>query len=479
MADRVERRLAALLASDVVGYSRLMGQDEIGTLAALKALRRDLIDPVIAAHRGRIVNTVGDAMLVEFASVVDAVGCAVAIQRGTLRRHAGVAEDRRIWLRIGINVGDVIIDGTSLYGDGVNVAARLEGLCEPGGLCISRSANEQIRDKLSLAFADLGEHVVKNIQRAVGVFGLTAADIARLPEDAVPPATDAADAPPAGDAHIDQDIRFCVARDGVRLAYSRIGQGPPLIKTGNWMTHLEYDLESPIWRGLYRELARDASLVRYDARGNGLSDREVEDISFDAFVHDLETVADAAGEDRFALFAISQGCAVAIAYAVRHPERVSRLVLYGGYPQGALRRGRADEREKYAAMETLTRVGWGQENAAFRQLFTSQFVPGATKEQADWFNELQRVSASPETAVRCMRATAEIDVTDLLGRVMVPTLVMHARDEARVPFDEGRRMAAGIPGARFVPLPSRNHLILDTEPAFGRFVDEIRSFLRG
>ncbi|HEY1431447.1 MAG TPA: adenylate/guanylate cyclase domain-containing protein [Stellaceae bacterium] len=182
----MERRLAAILAADVVSYSRLMSADEVGTLNALKEHRRERIDPAIARHNGRIVRTTGDGLLVEFASVVDAVGCAVAIQRAMLAFNAGIHADRQIVLRIGINVGDIIIDGGDIFGDGVNVAARLEALCEPGGLCISRSANEQVRDKLRLAFADLGEQTVKNIARAIGVFGLTAADIAALPEEALP-----------------------------------------------------------------------------------------------------------------------------------------------------------------------------------------------------------------------------------------------------------------------------------------------------
>jgi class 3 adenylate cyclase/pimeloyl-ACP methyl ester carboxylesterase len=477
---RVERRLAAILAADIAGYSRLMGVDEEGTLAALKACRRELIDPRIAEHRGRMVKTTGDGALVEFASVVDAVGCAVVIQRGMASRNERVAEDRRIVFRIGINVGDIIIDGDDIFGDGVNIAARLEALCEPGGICISRAANDQIRDKLSLAFADLGEQTVKNISRAVGVFGLAAKEIEALPEPKL--AQPVADQP-TGDIHrpgphYEQEIHFCMARDGVQLAYSRTGSGAPLVKTGNWMTHLEFDFESPIWRHLYRELSRDHTLIRYDARGNGLSDRDVENVSFETFVGDLETVVDAAGLDRFALLGISQGCAVSIAYAVRHPERVKHLILFGGYPLGWAKRARSDaEKEQAAAMLTLMRLGWGQENPAFRQLFTSQFIPGGTKEQIDWFNELQRISTSPEDAVRNLMANGDTDVSTLLAQVNVPTLVMHSRDDARVPFDQGRRLAAGIPRARFVPLPSGNHLILEDEPAFPRFLQEIRTFI--
>jgi class 3 adenylate cyclase/pimeloyl-ACP methyl ester carboxylesterase len=469
----VSRRLAAILAADVAGYSRLMEGDEVATLRALKAHRRELVDPAIAGHHGRIVKTTGDGLLVEFHSIVDAVACAVAVQRGMIGRNATMPEDRRIVFRIGINIGDILSDDGDIFGDGVNVAARLEALCEPGGVCISRAANEQIRDKLSVAFADLGERTVKNIARSIGVFGLAAQDIALLPEEmstSEAAATQTATAP--------QQIRFCRTADGVQLAYARIGQGPPLVKAGAFLTHLEKELESPIWRHFWRDLARDYTLIRYDARGNGLSDWEVDELSFDAFVRDLETVVDAAGLDRFALLGISQGCAVSIAYAVRHPERVTRLVLYGGFAQGAAKRARsAAEREQLAAVLTLVRLGWGQENPAFRQIFTSQFVPEGTKEQIDWWNEMQRVSASPENAARFIAAVGDIDVTGLLAKVAVPTLVMHARDEARVPFDAGRRMAAGIPGARLVPLQSRNHLILESEPAYARFLEEMRSFL--
>ena len=325
---RVDRRLAAILATDVVEYSRLMSTDEVGTLDALKAHRRALLDPTVAAHHGRIVKTTGDGALVEFASVVDAVGCAVVMQRGMLSRNAIVAEDRRIVFRIGINVGDIIIDGDDIFGDGVNIAARLEAICEPGGVCISRAANDQIRDKLSFAFADLGEQTVKNISRAVGIFGLASKDIEALPEPKF--AQSVTDQPTADivppEVAVRAGIQFCITRDGVQLAYSRMGSGPQLVKTGNWMTHLEFDFQSPIWRHLYRELSRDHTLIRYDARGNGLSDRDVENVSFETSVGDLETVVDAAGLERFALLGISQGCAVAIAYAARHPERVTQLI---------------------------------------------------------------------------------------------------------------------------------------------------------
>lgn len=475
---QVTRRLAAVLAADIAGFSRLMEHDEVGTLRALKAHRRELIDPGVARHHGRIVKTTGDGMLAEFASVIDAVSCAVAVQRGMVARNAGTDEARRIVFRVGINVGDIIIDGDDIFGDGVNVAARLETLCEPGGLCISRSANDQIRDKLSLAFADLGEQTVKNISRSVGVFGLTAGDIAALPDDMLPENGAGADASarPAHAHMLQQQIGFCTAPDGAQIAYATVGSGPPLVKAPNWMTHLEYEWTSPIYRHLLEELARGHSFIRFDQRGNGLSDWDVADISFDAFVADLETVVDTLALERFPLVGISQGCAISIAYAVRHPERVSHLVLYGGFARGPYMRGQA-ARERAEAMLVLIRQGWGQDNPAFRQMFTSAFVPDATKEQMEWFNELERISSSPENAARIRDAVGKFDVASLLAQVTAPTLVLHCRSDAIVPFDEGRRMAAMIPGARFVALEGNNHLILEHTPAWPRFVEELRSFL--
>jgi pimeloyl-ACP methyl ester carboxylesterase len=276
-----------------------------------------------------------------------------------------------------------------------------------------------------------------------------------------------------------QEIRFCTASDGVRIAYALAGQGPPLIKAANWLNHLEYDWQSPIWRHLLHALAADHRLIRYDERGNGLSDWDVDDISFEAFVRDLESVVDATGLERFALFGISQGCSVSIAYAVRNPHRVSHLVLYGGFARGRRKRNSDSWVQQADAFDTLMREGWGRENPAFRQMWTSLFVPGGTAEQMQWYNDLQRITTSPENALRIRRASDEIDVTPLLPQVKAPTLVLHCRDDAGVPFDEGRRMAAGIPGARFVALEGRNHVILEDEPAWPRFIEEIKGFLRG
>jgi DNA-binding winged helix-turn-helix (wHTH) protein/alpha-beta hydrolase superfamily lysophospholipase len=295
--------------------------------------------------------------------------------------------------------------------------------------------------------------------------------VGEVTEQAKPSEPEAA--PPAAPDHPQQEVRFCTASDGVRIAYALAGQGPPRVKAANWLNHLEYDWQSPIWSHLLRALAAKHRLIRYDARGNGLSDWDVGEISFDAFVRDLETVVEANGLKRFALLGISQGCAVSVAYAVRYPERVSHLVLYGGFARGRNRRGL----EEADTLLALIRQGWGRENPAFRQFFTSLFLPEGTSEQMQWFNDLQRITTSPQNAVRILEATGVIDVSDLLPRVTVPTLVLHCRNDAAQPFEEGRRIAAGIPGARFVALEGNNHLMLESEPAWARFIEEVETFL--
>ena len=276
-----------------------------------------------------------------------------------------------------------------------------------------------------------------------------------------------------------QEIFFCTSGNDTRIAYAKAGQGPPLLKAGNWMNHLDYDWESPVWSHLLHWLATGRELIRYDARGNGLSDWDVQDISFDAFVRDLEAVADASGVERFALFGASQGCAISIAYAVKYPERVSKLVLYGGFARGRRMRDSQIDDDQAEAMVTLMRTGWGQENPAFRQVFTSLFVPGGTAEQMEWFNELQRKTTSPENAVRIRLVSDYMNIVDLLPQVQAPTLVLHCRDDAIQPIEEGRFIAAHIPGARFVGLEGKNHLILESDPGWPVFQEEVGAFLAG
>jgi class 3 adenylate cyclase len=276
---------------------------------------------------------------------------------------------------------------------------------------------------------------------------------------------------------VEQQIRFCTSSDGVRIAYATVGQGPPLVRVLCWFTHLEAEWEHPLWRTFIDGLSRRLSLVRYDGRGMGLSDRDVNDFSLEAHVHDLEAVVDAVGLDRVALFGFSCGAAPAIAYCVRHPDRVSHLVVYGSFPRMSWFLDTEEGRQRFEAMSTLVRQGWGSDLPAYRQLFTSLFMPDADIDSIQAFNEMQRVSASGDNVVAFLMALRDADVTPLLAGVTVPTLIIHRRDDSVCPFELGRELATGIPGACFLPLDGRNHFPLPNDPVRQTILEAIEDFL--
>ena len=273
------------------------------------------------------------------------------------------------------------------------------------------------------------------------------------------------------------EVQFCQTSDGVRIAYAKAGNGPPLVWAAHWLSHLSFSWESPVWRHWTEEFARDHCFVHYDERGNGLSDWESPEFTVDAFVRDLEAVVDALGLDRFALMGSSKGGPTAMAYAARHPERVSHLVLYGTFAQGWRITGDDEAVAGREALIALIRQGWARDNPAIRQFMTSHFLPDASLEEMGWFNDLQRVSAPAENAARLMRALGDFNVLDLLPGIAAPTLVLHSRDDAAVSFEQGRLIASRIPRARFVELESSNHVLLPRDPAWARFVSEVRGFL--
>lgn len=275
-----------------------------------------------------------------------------------------------------------------------------------------------------------------------------------------------------------QHIAFCRAGDGIRLAYAVTGDGPPLVRAANWMTHLGYDVESPVWRHWVRDMSAHHTFIRYDERGCGLSDWEAEDFTFHDWVADLESVVDAVGLQRFPLLGVSQGGAVAVAYAARHPDKVTRLVLCGAYARGRAVRALSEDEKRAAALDLdLARVGWGRDDPAFRQVFAAQFLPDGTRADWDAFDQLQRRTTSPENAVRFLQEFAHIDVREQAGRVRCPTLILHSRNDHRVPMRFGEELAALIPDSRLVALASNNHLLTATEPGWRVFCDEVRTFL--
>jgi pimeloyl-ACP methyl ester carboxylesterase/DNA-binding CsgD family transcriptional regulator len=270
------------------------------------------------------------------------------------------------------------------------------------------------------------------------------------------------------------EIRFCTAPDGARLAYAVHGRGPPLVRVATWLTHLELDWASPVWRHWLDRLGESHTVLRYDERGCGLSGPGVQELSVETWVGDLEAVIDAAGFERFVLLGVSQGAAIAVAYAARHPDRISDLVLYGGYVRGRPLRGQAEEED---ALIAAIRAGWTSDEPAYRHLFSMLFLPHGTPEQMAWYDELLRMTTTADAAVRLFRARGAVDVRDAAPRVKARTLVIHARDDRVVPVEEGRLLGSLIPGARLIVLDSANHILLADEPVWEQFLDELREFL--
>ncbi len=503
----MERKLTAILCADVFGYSRLMGENEEATLRTLSSHRK-LIDSFIEQHHGRFVNSAGDSVLAEFASVVNAVQCAVEIQSTLKAENANVPPDRRMEFRIGVNLGDVMVDGEQIYGDGVNVAARLESLADPGGICISGKVHEEVGDKLALGYQDLGEQTVKNIAKPVrvlrvmlegeaatrtttkaterslrkhwrgGVFSI--AGLALIVGTIVlvqhlslrPPAT-VAHPPRSSPPEVAQKVDFCRTSDGVRIAYATSGHGPAVVQVVGWLTSQSGSSNFFVTGQYLKRISTRHLFVRYDGRGSGFSDRGLHDYSLEPRVRDLEAVVDALRLGRFALYGDSAGAAPSVAYAATHPERVTRLVLYGGFAHQALR-----EVERKKAFVSLIHDWWGgSDNPESRQLFASLMMPDASEADRRLFIEMERTSLTPEDAAALMLANFALDVTALAPKVRVPTLIIHRRGDLAVPLENGREMATLIPGARFMVVEGRNHVLLPDDPGAELINDAVEEFL--
>jgi class 3 adenylate cyclase/pimeloyl-ACP methyl ester carboxylesterase len=459
-----QRKLAAILAADVVGYSRLIATDESGTHARLKLVLAEVFRPVVKRNAGRIFKMMGDGALVEFASANEAVKCAVELQDLLDQGQQQSSPGEEIRMRIGISLGDVIVEGADLFGNGVNVAARMESLAEPGSICISGNLQEHLTSSDTFELIDLGPCQVKNIPQPVQVFEVSRKKNAAETSVKTPSFV--------------QDIRFCETPDGVQIAYATIGEGPPVVSVSNWLTHLELDFQIPMRRELVRLLSTDNQIIRYDARGSGLSDRDIKDFSLDASVMDLTSVIDALGLQEVSLVGQSQGAAVAAAFAARNPDRVKKLVLCGGYARGRRMRGSKGQIAESDAFITMIKEGWGKELDAYVRMFGAFFMPDANAEQLSGFTNLQRRATPPENAASIQLAIDSIDISEELANVKAQTLVFHVREDARAPFEEGRRMAAAVPNARFVPLEGRNHVMLSSDPALQRFLSEVSKFLK-
>jgi class 3 adenylate cyclase/pimeloyl-ACP methyl ester carboxylesterase len=462
--EKLPRRLAVILHADVAGYSRLTGADEDLTLRLLRDCL-GLIATAVTDFRGRVINYAGDAVLAIFDAASDAVTCAADFQAALLDRNEPFDDKQKLQFRVGINLGDIIEDGSDIYGDGVNIAARLGTVAPPGGVCVSQAVRNAVGPNAPGRFLDIGPQSLKNIERPVHAFIFQAGDQA---DADVGHQISLADQAP---------VRYCTAVDGISLAHTEVGSGYPLVIAGAWMTHLEREWDDPAWRNYLSGLAENFQLIRYDQRGNGMSDWDGVEINFERMVDDLKTVIDLCAHDKVAIWGSSQGAAVAAACAARYPDRVSHLILYGGYARGRRRRGDPEATAESEALVTLIRQAWGRDNPAIRQTMTSMFMPDATAEEATWFNNFQRACGPADNIAQFREVFDSIDITDELSSVACPTLVIHCVGDAVAPLAEGKLLAARIPNADFITLKSDSHMMTDRDPEFPRCLEAVRRFM--
>ncbi len=477
----MSRKLVVILHADVVGSTRLVQQNEpLAHNRIQEAFSR--FSETIKSYSGKTHELRGDALVAEFERASDAVTAALAFQSANKEFTARLTDEIRPQVRIGISLGEVVIADNTITGAGVVLAQRLEQLAEPGGICIQGAVRETVPQRLPFEYESLGEQQVKGFDEPVRAHAVRLKQDQSIPEpEAGVETLDSASGSisTAVQDDVPQEIRYCTSPDGTPLAYSVVGTGQPMLKAAHFMTHLEHDWSSPTFGPFFHEMSARYSFIRYDQRGNGLSERHPTGFSSDAFVQDFEAVADAAGVERFAIYGLSQGSMVAIDYAVRHPERVSGLILHGGFARGRYRRGKlsVDDRMRIDALITLVRTGWGQDNPAFRQMFSTMFIPEARADMMDAFNEIMRISTDPDVAAQIFEVVFQQDLSDILHRVQAPTLILHGSRDTVSPIEEGRRLAAGIPNAKLVELDTANHLPVRYEPVWPRMIDEINRFM--
>jgi class 3 adenylate cyclase/pimeloyl-ACP methyl ester carboxylesterase len=458
-----QRRLAAILSLDVVGYSRMMQGGARLLLKTLNNLYRDLVTPVVQANRGRIVKLLGDGALIEFPSAAQALEAAIAIQDRLHDPDHPYQSPERIQLRAGVHVGDVTVEGEDIFGAGVAIATRLQSAAEPGGVLASRMLCDLAGADFSDRLQGQGLHSFKGIAQPIEVLSVDFSDGAG-PKSATVFATT-------------QEVQYCQTDDGVSLAWSAVGEGRPVVKAPNWVGHLELDWRNPGIAPLCTSIARRHRLIRFDARLNGLSDWKAEICTFDHFVDDLEAVFDAAGVERAPIVAFSQGCAVAAAYAARSPERVSAILMTGGFPVGRAKRTAKKELERALALRQMMTTGWDDDYPSLRDLMAQIIVPGASEETRRQYADDMRKMISPENMGRYREALDNIDIRNLLPSIEAPCLVCHATGDRMHSVEQGQSFAKGLPNARFIAYESPNHIITENDPEWPRFERDALAFL--
>ena len=458
-----ERRLATILAIDVVGYSRLMQADATGVLSALNSIFRSVVKPCVEQAHGRIVKLMGDGALIEFPSARDGLECSVAVQKAMRATPAPYQYGEPLFLRMGLHVGDVLVEGQDIFGDAANVSARLEAEAEAGGILLSRTVADLAGGNLPVLLRSEGRRTLKNIASPIDTLSVDLSD-----QRIVASRTKRAQT---------LEIRYCEAKDGQRLAWTSVGEGAPIVKAPNWIGHLELDWRHPGLAPLFDSLSSRRRFVYSDARGNGLSDWEMKNISLDHFVDDLERIFDVAEVERAPIIAISQGSAIAAVFAARCPDRVSSIVIIGGFAIGRAKRDSKKDRDRAEAMRAMMQAGWDDDYPSLRDLITETIIPGASREDRRRYAEDMRNMISPENLGRYREVVDYLNVTELLPNVRCPCLVMHGKGDRMQQIEQGRKMAAGIPKAKFISLDSDNHILTENDPAWPVAEREIYAFL--
>ena len=457
-----KRRLATVLVIDVAGYSKLMQIDASGVVTVLNEIFRRVVRPQVQSTNGRIVKLLGDGALIEFSSARDGLDCAVAIQQAMRSTLPPYHYSEPIVLRMGLHVGDILVEALDIFGDAPNIAARLQALAEPGGILLSRAVADMAGSNLSFKLRSEGRRNLKNIAEPIEVLAV----------DFTGHITEAHNHPAQT-----LEIRYCKSIDGHTLAWASVGNGRPIVKAPNWIGHLELDWLNPGLGPLYESLASHRQLIYFDARGNGLSYWEIPEISFDLLVDDLECVFEAAGVKRAPIIALSQGCAYAAAFAAKRPQRVSAIVMMGGYAIGRARRGSPKDQQRVKAMQAMMQTGWDDDYPSLRDLIAQTIYPDASREDQRRYAEDMRKIITPENLARYRGVIDSLDITELLAQVQCPCLVLHSKGDRMQPIEQGRKLAAGIPDAKFVALDSNNHALPRYDPAWPLFEREIYAFL--
>lgn len=449
------RAIAAILSLDVVGYTARMAADSKGTMQALQEVFESIVRPRVRVGNGRIFKLMGDGALIRFATATEAIATTHAIQRDV--------QDNKVELRGGLHIGDVTFNGEDVFGDAVNIATRLQAAAPPGGFLVSRVAQQIAGGSAGIALKPEGALTLKGIAAPVEVLSI---DL-HGHDDSAERNRQAAR----------QDIRFATSQDGTRIAWTETGQGRTLIKAPNWVQHLEYDWTHNPMDGWLPHLSRHYRLFRCDGRNNGLSDRNVKDVSFERFVDDLKALFDAAELSQAPVFGVSLGATVAAAFAARYPERVSGLILMSGFVQGLAKRNRPQDLALGHAMMDLSRDAWDDTYPSGRHLFAQAFFPESSPQDQDSYAQFIKMAMTHEDYLRVGPCVDVIDITHLLPDIRCPALVMHSNRERLHDKDQGRRLAAGIANARFVGLDTANNTMPEYDPAWPRALHEIRDFL--